>query len=36
MDDIEEHMAAFNVDEFVKEYEKEILERLSNHLENQS
>lgn len=36
MGDIDEHMSAFNVEEFVKEYEKEILERLSNHLENSS
>jgi len=34
--DIDEHMSAFNVEEFVQEYEKEILERLSNHLENSS
>jgi len=28
-DDIDEHMSAFNVEEFVQEYEKEILQRLT-------
>ena len=27
--DLDEHMSAFNVEEFVREYEKDILERLS-------
>lgn len=31
VNDLEEHMEAFNVEEFVREYEKEILQRLSSH-----
>ena len=30
MEDLEEHMSAFNVEAFVREYEKEILQRLSS------
>ena len=32
--ELDEHMSAFNVEEFVREYEQDILDRLSNQYEN--
>lgn len=32
--ELDEHMSAFNVEEFVREYEQDILDRLSNQYES--